>query len=134
MARTKIIFWITEKGILDGDTHSVDVWNKILKKHDLKVSQEDYNNEESVIQTLTENEFLELGLTQEEIDILYARIPVRWYAIQNWDWIRCRKVQGGYIVQMKEKSHRNKRRLENVLPVGCNVIVEAGKQEAEWLI
>jgi len=130
----RIIFWVTEKGILDGDTHSVDVWNKILKKYDLKVSQADYNNEESVIQTLTEKEFLELGLTQEEIDILYARIPVRWYAVENWDWIRCRKVQGGYIAQMKEKSHRNKRRLENVLPVGSNVIIEAGKQEAEWLI
>ena len=130
----RLIFWIKEKGILDGDTHSVDVWNKILKKYDLKVSQVDYNNEESVIQTLSENEFLELGLTQEDIDILYAKIPVRWYAIQNWDWIRCRKVQGGYIAQTKEKSHRNKRRLENVLPVGSNVIIEAGKQEAEWLI
>ena len=130
----RIIFWITEKGVLNGDTHSVDVWNKILEKYDLKVTQADYNNGESVIQTLSENDFLEFGLSQEEIDILYARIPVRWYAVENWDWIRCRKIQGGYIAQMKEKSHRNKRRLENVLPVGSNVIVEAGKKESEWLV
>lgn len=129
----RIVFWITEKGVLDGDTHSVDVWNKILEKFDLEVTQEEYNNETSVIQTLSENDFLELGFTQEEVDVLYARIPVRWYAIQNWDWIRCRKVKGGYVVQMREKTHRNKRRLE-ILPVGSNVIVEAGKQEAEWLI
>ena len=134
MDRTKIIFWITENGVLDGDTHSVDVWNKILGKFDLKVSQENYNNETSVIHTLSENDFLGLGFTQEEVDILYARIPVRWYAIQNWDWIRCRKVKDGYVVQMREKTHRNKRRLENVLPVGSNVLAEAGKQEAEWLV
>ena len=127
------IFWITENGILSGETHSIDVWNKILEKYDLSVTQEEYNNNKSIIHMIPENAFLEMGLTQEEVDILQARIPVRWYAIENWDWIRCRKIKGVYIAQMKELSHRNKKRLE-ILPVGSKVIVEAGKKESEWLV
>lgn len=127
------IFWITKDGILSGETHSIDVWNKILERYGLKVGQKDYNNKESVIHRLSEDDFLKMGLTQEEIDILYARIPVRWYAVENWDWIRCRKINGGYVAQMKELSYKNKKRLE-ALPIGSRVIVEAGKKESEWLI
>jgi len=127
------VFWITENGILSGDTHSVVVWNRILEKCNLKVTQEEYNNGKSVIHTIPENAFLEMGLTQEEVDVLHARIPVRWYAVENWDWIRCRKVKDGYVAQTKELSPKIKRRLE-VLPVGSTVIVETDKKESEWLI
>ena len=131
------IFWITRTNeILSGDTHSVDVWNEILKKKNLEVSQEDYNNEESVIHKLNDEEFRELGFSEEDVDVLRHRMAVRQYAIEEWNWIRCRKIKGGYIAQIKNATPNTKRRLEYVFPIGTSVLVEVvkNKKETEWLV
>jgi len=59
-------------------------------------------------------------------------MTAREYAIQYWDWIRCRRepnARGGYVVELWEHTPSTRRRLENVFEVGQIVELESLKSK-----
>ena len=71
-----------------------------------------------------------LVLQRGQPDVL--GLTAREYAIERWNWVRCRKetnARGGYVVEVWEHTPSTRRRLENVFEVGQVVELESLKNK-----
>ena len=62
--------------------------------------------------------------------LVSMNITARDYAIEYWDWIRCRKEpnpRGKYVVELWEHTPSTRRRLENIFEPGEVVEIESVK-------
>jgi len=77
---------------------------------------------------LTGDTHTNLVIAKGKPDIL--GYSAREYALEYWNWIRCRKepnARGGYVVEVWEHTTSTRERLENVFEVGQIVELESLK-------
>ena len=108
------IFWLDKKGkMITGDTHT----NLVVKTG--KIADIIFAGEEP---------------PKKRSDVMHKLVSMditaREYAMQHWDWIRCRRepnARSKFVIEMWEYTPSVRRRLENIFEPGEIVETEQAK-------